>query len=149
MDARELARRAYIARRLKAGRWLVGGVERAEARQEGKTHKVGYTVAEVSQADFAKREPLPANGFTASKIGSIERMERHTSPMELSALTAALGIGDDWFDFSPAASDLELAERLLRAATQVARETRQGQGGGAEGEREQDLRDEGLGGDDA
>lgn len=95
MDEQQLERRAEIARRLKAGRWLAGSV------RENARGKTGYRVAEMSTEDLAQRGELQENGITATLLGSIERMERHTPPMELRAIEDALGLPNGWFDIEP------------------------------------------------
>lgn len=131
MDAHELARRAHIAKQLKAARWIAGELKPAKGKN-GKPHKVGFVVHQVSQVDLAKRSPLPENEITGSLIGSIERMERHAAPMELDALAKALGVEPDWFAFTP--GDLDAAEALLRAAASVGRELRSASAAMAEAE---------------
>lgn len=40
---------------------------------------------------------MAENEITASLLGSIERMERHTPPMELAVIAKALEVSDAWF----------------------------------------------------
>lgn len=86
----ETERRAEIARRLKAARWLFG--EHREKRS-GK----GFEAVSLSAEKLAELEPLPSNEITAYRIGTIERMEHHTPPMELNAIADALGIAHAYF----------------------------------------------------
>lgn len=121
MDAQELAKRAHYARRLKAAKWLAGSVKFAPGR-DGKGKKKGLrpiSIAEITQKDLADR--LAAHKIKASWIGSIERMERDTQLYELEPVRKALDLPEGWFDFSPV-DDLEPFERVLREATQAARE---------------------------
>ncbi|MDP2711043.1 MAG: hypothetical protein Q8O56_07470 [Solirubrobacteraceae bacterium] len=98
ISALELARRAHYARRLKAGKWLAGDLTYAGGKDgRGKTKGPSIAVSEIRQIDLAER--LEQVGFTPSKIGSIERMERTTQPYELEPVRKALGLPDGWFDF--------------------------------------------------
>ncbi len=92
MDPETANYRGEIARRLKAGRWLAGSIE---ATGKG---RAGVAAKALTTAELAARYPLPENGITESLIGTIERMERQTNPMELQAVAQALGLGDDWFE---------------------------------------------------
>lgn len=96
VDDSTLDRRAELARRLKAARWLQGGVRKAE------TGRAGYEVYAVTAEELATRPGMAENQITASKIGSIERMERHTPPMEIAVIARALGMAEAWFT-APAA----------------------------------------------
>jgi len=87
MEPRELARRAEIARRLKAARWLAAEVVPAEKPK----------LEALSPQELARRAPLPENAISANKIGTIERMERRTPPYELRAIAEALGQDADYF----------------------------------------------------
>jgi hypothetical protein len=107
MDAQTLAYRAEIARRLKAARWLAGG-ERESAK--GRVKREVYA---LSPDELAGRSPLPENNITASLLGSIERMERHTPPMELQAIAQALGLGADWFATSVPSQPFDLLLQAL------------------------------------
>lgn len=91
MDDATLARRAELARRLKAARWLAGGVREAEKG------RAGYEVYAITADELASRPGMAENQMTASKIGSIERMERHTPPMEVTVLARVLGMPETWF----------------------------------------------------
>lgn len=124
LDETALHRRAEIARRLKAARWLAGGVRRSDD-ERGKT---GWEVYALSTRDLAARPGMAENQLTASKIGTIERMERHTPPMELVVLARALGVPSGWFtiDQSPLTDEqirdaAELLPRLLEAAQALQR----------------------------
>lgn len=111
LEPEELARRAEIARRLKAARWLAGTVEPSA---KGKT---GYAVAELTQVQLAQHPDLRANEITASLIGAIERMERPPRPMELEQIALALGQPPDYFRalgrVKPSDEDLRRAAELL------------------------------------
>jgi|ERR1035437_1756201 transcriptional regulator with XRE-family HTH domain len=102
-------RRAEIARRLKAARWLAG-----DTQLDGKGKR---KPAALSPQALAARSPLPENSITASLIGSIERMERHTPPMELDALAAALGVTADYF--SAEAQQSRLTPAQIREAAEL------------------------------
>jgi transcriptional regulator with XRE-family HTH domain len=116
MDAQALNRRAEIARRLKAARWLAGSIR---GNDRGKT---GYEVFPLSTDDLAAREQLARNGITATRLGAIERMERHTPPMELQAIADALGVPRTWFELdAPSANgDAPSEEEISRAAALLA-----------------------------
>lgn len=95
LDDHNVCRRAEIARRLKAARWLLGDAERAKGR-DGKPHRVGWKAIPVPADRIVARSPLAENGWKADRLGKIERMERNTTPMELDALEVALGL-PGWF----------------------------------------------------
>jgi transcriptional regulator with XRE-family HTH domain len=116
LDETALRRRAEIARRLKAARWLAGSVA---ANERGET---GYKVTQLSPEDLARRGRLAENAITATLIGAIERMERHTPPMELEAIADALGVPRSWFELEVApVENGELSDTALsRAAAQLA-----------------------------
>lgn len=78
--------RAEISRRLKAARWLAGGVD-----DRGRP-------TPVSPEDLALREPLQRNGITANAISEIERLIKDARPMELREIAAALDLPPSWFD---------------------------------------------------
>jgi hypothetical protein len=94
LDENALRHRAEVARRLKAARWLAGSVSPSE---RGKT---GYEV----------------------RLGAIERMERHTPPMELQAIAGALRLPVDYFEMErvapvrPDVDQVEAAARTLSSA---------------------------------
>lgn len=97
-----MRRRADVARLLKAGRWLAGGLQptqdRVRKRSAGTHEPVGWKVALLSAAELAQREPLASNWWTADRIGRIERMDHAASPIELDMLERALnlpGLFDD------------------------------------------------------
>lgn len=102
-------RRAEIARRLKAARWLAGDTT---IDAKGKRRPTA-----LSPQELAMRSPLPENNITASLIGSIERMERHTPPMELDALAGALGVPSDYF--SAELSTVRLSRAQIREAAEL------------------------------
>lgn len=142
MDKRELERRAEIARRLKAARWIAGSTQ---PKTDGKG-KIPHEVAALSPADLASRHPLPENGITATLIGAIERMERPTKPMELAALAEALGMPREWFPTRAAGASSSLTPESLRGLleralaevdrvdSQAPRETKTALGGTGRGE---------------
>lgn len=92
MDPSDIERRATIARRLKAARWLAGGIQ---ATTKG---KVRFQVTAMSPDDLAAKDLVGENGITPTLIGAIERMERHTPPMELHAIADALDLPRWWFE---------------------------------------------------
>lgn len=93
VDEPTLAYRAEIARRLKAGRWLAG----TQIDETGKG-RVGRAVRALSVVELAGLPVLRDNEITASMLGTIERMERHTTPNQLQSIAEGLGLGDDWFE---------------------------------------------------
>lgn len=128
IDTDELHRRAEIARRLKAARWLAGGVD------PSKTGKTGYAVTELTQVRLAEDPNLKANEITASLIGAIERMERPPRPMELEQIALALGQPADYFRDVVALSPTDAAEALARHVLAGARALGQAGGQGQQGE---------------
>jgi transcriptional regulator with XRE-family HTH domain len=116
LDENALRHRAEVARRLKAARWLAGSVSPSE---RGKT---GYEVRALSTEDLARRSELRDNGITAARLGAIERMERHTPPMELQAIAGALRLPVDYFEMErvapvrPDVDQVEAAARTLSSA---------------------------------
>lgn len=77
-----------ISRRLKAARWLAGGVD-----EKGKPK-------ELKVAELAQIPPLPENGITANRIEEIEQLKVRGGgprPMELEKIARALGLPGDWF----------------------------------------------------
>jgi transcriptional regulator with XRE-family HTH domain len=120
MDEQSLERRAEVARRLRAARWLAG--EHREKPPGKRRGKVEYEIAALSPEDLAKRQPLVENNISATLLGSIERMERHTPPMELDAIARALGVPATWFELdapSPESVD-ETDDQISRAAALLA-----------------------------
>lgn len=115
MEPANLQRRSEIARRLKAARWIRGPVVAAEGKN-GKKHKVGWKVRELYPDELVAREPLAGNGWTDDRIGAIERMERHTHPLELQALEMALDLPDLFADLD------DPATRFVDAALWAARQ---------------------------
>jgi hypothetical protein len=107
VDPQTLQYRAEIARRLKAGRLLAGGI------REKATGRVKVEIYALTAAELAGRSPLPENEITASLLGTIERMERHTPPMELQAIAEALGLGRDWFASETPTSSIDLLRQAL------------------------------------
>lgn len=133
MDEPTLERRAEIARRLKAARWLAGS---HRPNNKGKT---GRAVTALSLDDLARRPQLIDNAITATLLGAIERMERHTPPMELRAIAEALGLPHSWFEVEPqpvtddALTDAEVSRAAALLAPQLlaaARALRQGRAPG-------------------
>lgn len=78
--------RAEISRRLKAARWLRGGVD-----EKGRT-------TPLSPEALAQLEPLRRNGISANAVAEIERMVKDARPMELREIREALDLPEDWFD---------------------------------------------------
>lgn len=92
MDDQELRYRALIATRMKALRELLGRVEPTTK------NKHGYRINALSTRELAEAwDGLRENGITGSLIGSMERMDRHTTPMELRTIADALGLPRDYF----------------------------------------------------
>lgn len=112
LDEADLQRRAEVARRLKAARWIRGDV-RPVVDGKGKT---GFEVFALTPEDLAKRQGMAENQMTASKIGSIERMERHTPPMEIAVLANALDLPDGWFAAEPSELATSRGVDLLQQA---------------------------------
>lgn len=118
MDQQALLYRAEIARKLKAARWIAGGLTPSS------TGKSSHAVHALEPKDLAARPPLPDNRITASMIGSIERMERHTTPMELEQIARALRLPRDYFApvrSDPVAAFEILAPELLAGAQELHR----------------------------
>lgn len=112
MDEADLAWRSHIALRLKAARWLAGGV----------VYRDGAPKVEALSADDLAKDPhLRANKMTAHKIGSIERMDRHTTPMELGQLAQAFGLPLDYFAPTGTADADGAVARLLGGVLRHAR----------------------------
>jgi transcriptional regulator with XRE-family HTH domain len=86
--------RPEVSRRLKAARWLRGGLD-----EKGRP-------APLSPEELAQREPLKRNGITANAISEIERMVKDARPMELREITVALDLPADWFTDDAAAEPL-------------------------------------------
>ena len=107
--------RAETSRRLKAARWLAGGVD-----AKGKPD-------ELKREDLALRSPLPENGITANRLHEIEQMKIAARPMELDRIAEALGLPHEWFTSAtlPVASaeavrqSAEMLGPLLDAAAQA------------------------------
>jgi hypothetical protein len=89
MDRATQDRRAETARLLKAARWLCASVQPSGNRSE---ESVEWKLRELSAADLAARSPLHENGWSAKRIGRIERMERDVKPIEMNMLERALGL---------------------------------------------------------
>ena len=74
-----------ISRRLKAARWLAGGVD-----DRGRP-------VPLSPQELAEREPLRRNRITANAIMEIEQLKKQARPMELREIARALGLPEAWF----------------------------------------------------
>lgn len=95
---------AEISRRLKAARWLAGGVD-----QDGKPKQ-------LKVAELAKRSPLPENKITANRLEEIEQLVITAPPMELDKIAEALGLPHSWFSaerVAPIAPDIEAVEEAI------------------------------------
>jgi transcriptional regulator with XRE-family HTH domain len=126
MDEAERTERVRISLRLKAGRHLAGRVD-----EDGKP-------AAMSVAELAEHPELVTNGISRNRLEEIEQIKTSARPMELDRIALALGLPPDWFE--PPATRLDVAERVLREAAQVAQELRRAQeeaaaGGGGPGHR--------------
>lgn len=119
LDEGTAERRAEIARRLKAGRWLAGGLRGGAMR--GKT---GYEVTALSPKELADRPPLAENEITATKLGAIERMERHATPMELERIALGLGMPADYFRQDRDENHARSITQMLQEQTELLREIR-------------------------
>lgn len=131
MDDQTLTYRAEIARRLKAARWLAGSL------QPNDRGRAGWEVVAITADELAARPGMAENQMTASKIGSIERLERHTTPMELEVLARALGFPRDWFSRNDPTATRQDALSLLRSAladlgAELAPSPREGEADGGE-----------------
>lgn len=135
MDPQTLAYRAEISRRLKAARWLAGDVRES-------TKGNGWEAIALTPEELAQRAPLPANQITANKLGTIERMERHTPPMELAAIAEALGLQADWFSVDATAKRVDALDLLTRALADLGLAPGPSQGATLEDERGTDRPDE-------
>jgi transcriptional regulator with XRE-family HTH domain len=78
-------RPAEVSRRLKAARWLAGGLD-----EKGKPKP-------LSVKELAALRPLPENGISANRLEEIEQMKITAPPMELEKIAQALELPDDWF----------------------------------------------------
>lgn len=117
LDEATLRRRAEVARRLKAARWLAGSTRPTE---RGKT---GYEVTAISPTDLAARPHLTENEISATKLGAIERMERHATPMELERIALGLGMPADYFR-QPSGDHARSIAEMLQEQTALLREIR-------------------------
>lgn len=77
--------RAEVSRRLKAGRWLAGGVD-----ANGKPK-------ELAPKQLADHRLLRANRITENRIREIEQLVTTARPVELAAIAEALRLPADWF----------------------------------------------------
>lgn len=116
--------RAEVSRRLKAARWLAGGLD-----DKGRP-------VPLSPDELAAREPLVSNGISANAIAEIERMYKDARPMELRELAEALGMAPWWFLDVPIAERVPATQRsvtdLLEA---LVSQSAQVEGGGAQAPR--------------
>lgn len=107
--------KAEISRRLKAARWLAGGVD-----DNGR-------VIPLSPEDLAQRAPLADNGITANAIREIEQLKKDARPMELREICRALDLDARFFDeyrpsyvvWTDAAIDQASTDELTRAAAEA------------------------------
>lgn len=112
---------AETSRRLKAARWLAGGVD-----ADGKPKQ-------LKVAELAQRWPLPENGIKANRLEEIEQLKITAPPMELEKIAEALGLPHEWFSAElPAEARAEALQNaaamvgpLLLAAAQAIRQARE------------------------
>lgn len=96
---------AEVSRRLKAARWLAGGVD-----AKGKP-------IPLSPRKLAQHERLQRNGISANAIEEFEQLRREPREMELRVITEALELPSTWFSGAvtdPVADRLQAIEQLLR-----------------------------------
>lgn len=84
-----MERRAEIARLLKGARWWSAGVQPTNSVSR---ESVPWKLRELTTAELAARSPLAENGWTAKRLGRVERMERDLQPVELDMIERALGL---------------------------------------------------------
>lgn len=94
---------AEISRRLKAARWLAGGLD-----EKGRP-------APLSPEALAQREPLRRNRITANRISEFERLVSEAREMELAVIAEALGIPVSFFTVA----DDRVAAQLRRVEAEV------------------------------
>lgn len=103
---------AEISRRLKAARWLAGGVNDKDQPRA------------LDVNELAQRAPLPDNNITANRIREIEQLEAKARPMELDKIAEALGMPADWFTVEKVApitpNTAVIRDALSRLTEQVA-----------------------------
>jgi hypothetical protein len=131
---------AEVSRRLKAARWLAGGVD---AKGKPKELKV---------SELALRPPLPENGISANRLAEIEQLKITAPPMELEKIEEALGLPGWFFAESPVGASEEAVRRagemlgpLLLGAAQAIRQERELEPPSTD---EPDRRSGAMGGDD-
>lgn len=88
-----------VARRLKAARWLAGGVD-----PKGKP-------VQLKVSELAQRDPLPQNRITSNRIEEFEQLVAVARPMELEKIAQALDLRQDYFVIERGAA----ADGLLQA----------------------------------
>jgi hypothetical protein len=80
-----MADNAQISARLKAARWLNGGLD-----EKGKPKA-------LSVGDLSQRRPLKENDLSQNRIEEIEQLKAEARPMEVDQLAIALGVPAAWF----------------------------------------------------
>lgn len=98
--------RADVSRRLKAARWLAGGID-----EKGR-------VTSLTVEALAQLAPLPENGISQNRLEEIEQQKVDARPMELEKIARALGVPDAWFS-APTPIQPALSEDVVRRAAEL------------------------------
>lgn len=91
LSAADLEYRVQVSLRLKAGRWLAGGLERRD-RPNAKPKAAALGVSAL-----AEHPVLMENSITRNRLEEIEQLKTRARPMELEKIAGALGQPPDWF----------------------------------------------------
>lgn len=97
-----------VARRLKAARWLAGGVD-----TKGKP-------VQLKVSELAQRESLVQNRITSNRIEEFEQLVAVARPMELEKIAQALGLRQDYFTVERGAASEGLLEALYLGVSEEA-----------------------------
>lgn len=127
--------KATVSRRLKAGRWLAGGLD-----AKGKA-------AALPVSELAKHPLLQDNGISANRLEEIEQMTPTPRPMELEKVATALGLPADWFvREDPVRRTDDPFDVLERGLADLGLVLSPGQAADASDDPDTDRPEEGLGG---
>lgn len=105
---------AETARRLKAARWLAGGV-----KENGRPK-------ELSTADLARHPLLAANGITDNRLQEAEQTTTTLRPMELEKIAQALDLPPAFFDAQPELTPASLMILVQQVLDGLARAVAEG-----------------------
>ena len=116
--------RLEVSLRLKAARYLAGGLRESKGK-----NKVGYEAGPVTVEELAQHELIVANGIRRNRLDAYEQMKTDPRPMELQVIADALDIPRD-FLLAPLSKNgprlqTNTVEQLIDAMRRLTREAQE------------------------